>query len=104
MSGTIGDEFHMVFECPFYNPVRGRFSQLFEQFGGHASINGAISPDGPDMARFMSQDKRMVALFVNACWLLRCGSHEAVDALVESDIEIESDELLEVPLVEVIHG
>ena len=104
MSGTIGDEFHMVFECPFYNPVRGRFTQLFEQFGGHASIDGAISPAGPDMARFMSQDKRMVALFVHACWLLRCGSHEAGVALVESDIEIESDELLEVPLEEVIHS
>jgi len=52
----------------------------------------------------MSQDKRMVALFVHACWLLRCGCDEAVGALVESDIEIESDELLEVPLEEVIHS
>ena len=46
----------------------------------------------------------MVALFVHACWLLRCGSDQAGGALVVSDIEIESDELLEVPLVEVIHN
>ena len=101
-SGAVGDEFHMVFECPFYNQVRGRFQQLFEQFGGFDSIDGTIVSAGPHMARFMSQDKRKVASFVHACWLLRSGSDEPAGVSVESDVEIESDELLESSLLEVL--
>ena len=103
-SGTIGDEFHMVFECPFYTRVRGRFPQLFERFGGFDSIDSTISPSGPHMVRFMGQDKRKLASFVHACWLLRSGSDASAGVLEESDVELESDELLEVPLSEVLHG
>ena len=49
----------------------------------------------------MHQDKRLVAAFVHACWLLRSSRAESLDMLhvpVESDKEVESDELLEVPL------
>ena len=31
-SGSIGDEFHMIFECVFDNQVRSQFPRLFEQF------------------------------------------------------------------------
>ncbi len=80
---------------------------LFDQFGGHAHIAGSVSPAGPHMARFMHQDKRLVAAFVHACWLLRSSRAESLDMLlvpVESDIEVESDELLEVPLSDVLAG
>ena len=56
------------------------------------------------MVRFMGQDKRKLASFVHACWLLRSGSDASAGVLEESDVELESDELLEVPLSEVLHG
>jgi len=33
-SSSIGDEFHMIFECQFYNSVRSQFAPLFTEFGG----------------------------------------------------------------------
>ena len=105
--GCIDDEFHMVFECTHYNSARAQFTCLFDQFGGHAHIADSVSPAGPHMARFMHQDKRLVAAFVHACWLLRSSRAESLDMLlvpVESDIEVESDELLEVPLSDVLAG
>ena len=87
MFGTIGDEFHMVFECPFYSQIRGRSSQLFERLDGFYGIDGTTSPAGPHMARFMSQDKRKLASFVAACWLLRSGSDASAGVLEESNFD-----------------
>ncbi len=103
-AGVVGDEFHMVFECAYYSAVRARFSQLFEQFGGPFSISGTVSPAGPHMAEFMSQDKRVLAAFVHACWMLRSSSIGLAGVDLESDIDIDSDELLEVPLADILNG
>jgi len=71
-SSSIGDEFHMIFECQFYNSVRSRFAQLFTKFGGLDNLQQLGTATGQHMAKFMSQDKRQVAAFVHLCWLLRC--------------------------------
>ena len=44
-------------------------------------------------------DMHKLASFVHACWLLRSGSSASAGFLEESDVELESDELLEVPFV-----
>ena len=62
-SGAVGDEFHMVFECPFYNGVRERFSDLFVSFGGFEIPISATTPSGAAMRAFMGQNTRMVLLF-----------------------------------------
>ena len=56
------------------------------------------------MAEFMSQDKRVLAAFVHACWMLRSSSIGLADVDLESDIDIDSDELLEVPLADILNG
>ena len=56
------------------------------------------------LARFESQAKRKLASFGHAFWLLRSSSDASAGVSVKSDIEIESGELLEVPLSEVLHG
>lgn len=73
--GLVEDEFHMLFECPFYAPVRERFASLFEPVGGGAQTWASIvacTPDGEQMATFMNQHPARVAAFVHACYLLRC--------------------------------
>lgn len=101
---TVEDEYHMVFECSHYAAIRSRFSQLFQQFGGHASVSPAVVPDGMSMVQFMSQHKRLVAAFVYACWLSRCsnvmqqlGGLE-LQQVFESDVEIDSDDILHVSI------
>ena len=103
-SGSVGDEFHMVFECNHYASERERFSHLFQQFGGYDSIDVAVSPDGPHMQQFMNQDKRSVAAFVHSCWLKRCNaSMQLVEGpgilqVLESDVEVDSDDILHVSI------
>ncbi len=104
-SGSIGDEFHMIFECEFYNPVRSQFPRLFEQFGGHDHLHHSITTAGPYMARFMGQDKRLVAAFVHFCWLLRCHPNtpmHVLHPLSESELEVESDDILQVELADIL--
>jgi hypothetical protein len=74
-SGQVEDEFHMIFECPFYAPVREHFAMLFEPFGGSSQTWTNITschPAGPDMATFMQQRPALVAAFVHCCYLMRC--------------------------------
>ena len=92
-SGSVGDEFHMVFECGFYNDVRSQFALLFEPFGGHNTLHTTVSAVGPHMSQFMSQDKRLVAAFIHTCWLCRCNSALPVHELSDSDIDIDSDDI-----------
>ena len=103
-SGSVGDEFHMVFECDFYAPVRSQFAGLFERFGGLETVHHTVTAVGDHMSQFMSQDKRLVAAFVHACWLRRCNPGLVHDfhELTDSDLELESDELLQVELVELV--
>jgi hypothetical protein len=70
----------MIFECPFYAPVRERFSMLYEAFGGSAQTWSSIAcchPAGPDMVTFMQQPPALVAAFVHCCYLMRC--HPDID-------------------------
>lgn len=86
-SGRVEDEFHMLFECPFYAPVRERFACLFEQFGGCCQTwecIAACSPDGGQMADFMDQNPVLVAAFVHACYLLRCHPDTDPEVLLSS--------------------
>ena len=104
-SGSVGDEFHMVFECDFYGVVRSRFAQLFVQFGGHATLHPTVSAAGLHMSQFMCQDKRLVAAFVHTCWLRRCNPAlplHALHELSDSDIDIDSDDILQVELEELL--
>ena len=104
-SGAVGDEFHMVFECGFYDQVRSRFSQLFERFGGHTSLTLSTSAAGPSMSDFMGQDRRLVAAFIHTCWLYRCNpalSLHLVHELSGSDVDVESDDILQVELAELL--
>ena len=54
------------------------------------------------MSRFMSQDKRLVAAFIHTCWLRRCNSALPVHELSDSDIDIDSDDILQVELEELL--
>jgi len=103
-TGSVGDEFHMVFECEFYAPVRSRFDRLFERFGGLDNMHHTVTADGDHMSTFMSQDKRLVAAFVHSCWLRRCNPDlvQDIHELTDSELEVESDELLQVELVELM--
>jgi hypothetical protein len=75
-TGQVEDEFHMVFECPFYTPVRQHFACLFAPFDVGAcgwERPPACSPTaGGPMTRFMDQHPATVAAFVHACHLMRC--------------------------------
>jgi hypothetical protein len=100
-SGIVGDEFHMVFECSSYHAVRTHFSSLFEFCGGHGSLDSSITPASSHMKQFMCQNKRLVAAFVHTCWLLRCNPSLDVSLVFdpsESEIEVESDEILQADL------
>jgi hypothetical protein len=94
----------MVFECPFYAPVRERFSQLFESFGGRSQTWTSIAsshPGGTDMLTFMRQRPALVAAFVHCCFLLRCHpdtdpdvflSSQPIAQLFEDDDDDDDDE------------
>ena len=63
----------MVFECPFYAPVRERFDMLFNFLGGDAQTWASLPavPDGDAMRQFMHQNPVLVAAFVHTCWRMR---------------------------------
>ena len=67
-------------------------------------MHHTVTAVGVHMSQFMSQDKRVLAAFVHACWMLRSSSIGLADVDLESDIDIDSDELLEVPLADILNG
>jgi hypothetical protein len=74
-TGQVEDEFHIIFECPFYAPVRERFSMLCKPFGHPAQTWSSIAtchPAGRDLITFMQQTPALVAAFVHCCYLMRC--------------------------------
>lgn len=79
----VEDEFHMVFECPFYQDIRQYFSCLFSQFGGWRRCDLLARPETGDMRTFMRQPSHLIAAFVHKCWLRRCG--QDVRVLSRSD-------------------
>lgn len=88
----VEDEFHMVFECPFYDPQRESFAQLFSSFGGWDRCRQVAQPVGPDLCCFMQQKPRLVAAFIHACWLQRCSPIVAQLMMPEVEAAIEDSE------------
>jgi hypothetical protein len=64
-SGTVEDEFHMVFECHAYEPIRERFWRLFVDFGDWDCPTAA--PGGRDLARFMQQSQWLLS-YTTVSW------------------------------------
>eukprot|EP00775_Hariotina_reticulata_P001794 gene1794-biopygen3235 len=69
----IEDEYHLLFECDAYNPVRQWFAPLFACCGGLDDIGrvnrGVLDPC--DVRVFMSQHPRRVAAFIHECFAWR---------------------------------
>ena len=57
------------------------------------------------MSDFMGQDRRLVAAFIHTCWLYRRNpvlSLHLVHELSGSDVDVESDDILQVELAELL--
>ena len=67
----VEDEYHLLFECDAYNPVRLWSSPLFTVCGGLTEV-GRVA--GAAMRNFMAQHPRQVAAFVHACFVWRAGA------------------------------
>lgn len=66
--GVVEDELHVLFECPFYDDVRAKFSEpLFSQFGGPGGVASVMQHQWFRCAEFMEQEPRFVARFVHEC-------------------------------------
>jgi hypothetical protein len=62
----VGDEFHVVFQCPGQEVPQQMCAGLFDSSGGWSSRNPAVQPANA-MHQFMARDVRAVASFINAC-------------------------------------
>ena len=89
--GSVGDEFHVVFECAEQEVPRRMHAALFESFGGWADLSpGSLSTDA--MRQFMGQNARLVASFIHAC-AMRASEQppddvmfgDAIEAVAEAD-------------------
>lgn len=64
--GGVGDELHVVAECPAYAAVRRRHAHLFEDLGGWQQVvHRAVS--SAELRQFMSQAQHLVAAFLSEC-------------------------------------
>jgi Reverse transcriptase (RNA-dependent DNA polymerase) len=67
-SGVGEDELHVLFECPFYDEIRTKFSApLFAQFGGPGGVASVMQHQWYKCAEFMEQEPRYVARYVHEC-------------------------------------
>eukprot|EP00775_Hariotina_reticulata_P015172 gene15172-biopygen2043 len=69
----VEDEYHLLFECDAYNPVRQWFAPLFVCCGGlddAGRVNRGVL-DPCDVRVFMSQHPRRVAAFIHECFAWR---------------------------------
>jgi hypothetical protein len=85
----------MVFECPFYAPVRERFARLCEPFGGAAQTWSCIAscqPDGLDMLTFMQQEPALVTAFVHCCYLMLCHPEADPESFLSSHSIVQASE------------
>ncbi len=94
-SQHVEDEFHMIFECPLYTDLRQRYHPLFANFGGWRDCSLVAQPSSDHMRSFMQQPSALVAAFVHACWLRRCGQETNISVLVDDSddfFSVASDE------------
>lgn len=97
----VGDELHMVTECPAYAAVRQRHPHLFECLGGWQHVvNRVVSPT--EFRQFMSQQQHLVAGFLYECSQRRWQNPPAeLLEVVDGDLELdasEADDIIEVAL------
>ena len=92
----VGDELHVVAECPAYAAVRQRHACLFEGLGGWQQVvHREVSPT--ELRLFMSQEQHLVAAFLSDCCARRW--HDPPPQLVvgqgdEGDLESSEEEAL----------
>ena len=67
---VVEDEFHVLFECPSYSPIRTKFQRtLFARFGTTLSEAVRQLKHVPGkVSEFMDQEPRRVARFVSECF------------------------------------
>ena len=66
--GVVEDELHFLFECPFYDEIRTKFSApLFAQFGGPGGVASVMQHQWCKCVEFMEQEPRFVARYVHEC-------------------------------------
>ena len=87
--GRVGDEFHVVFECPGQEVPRYMHASLFESFGGWDDISPAALPTHA-MRQFMGQNARLVASFIHAC-ALRASEHPPDNVVFGDAVEAGAD-------------
>ena len=95
--GLVEDEFHVVFECPFYAPVRERFAILFSEYSHNwEHVAEHVRSDGLELKRFMQQDVKKVAAFVHAFWKMRTNP-DLDPAIILSGVQsaLESSDVVE---------
>ena len=68
--GGVGDELHVVAECPAYAAVRQRHARLFEGLGGWQHVVHRVVSSS-ELRQFMSQVQHLVAAFLSDCCLRR---------------------------------
>ena len=78
---VVEDEFHVLFECPSYSPIRTKFQRtLFARFGTTLSEAVRQLKHVPGkVSEFMDQEPRRVARFVSECFQHR--RYDAPDLL-----------------------
>ena len=78
---VVEDEFHVLFECPSYSPIRTKFQRtLFARFGTTLSEAVRQLKHVPGkVSEFMDQEPRRVARFVYECFQHR--RYDAPDLL-----------------------
>ena len=69
---VVEDEFHVVFECPLYNEVRLRFSELFRTWCVQLSVDYVTLQSSDNAGRMMQQffahaKQATVARFISLC-------------------------------------
>ena len=69
---VVEDEFHVVFECPLYNEVRLRFSELFRTWCVQLSVDYVTLQISDNAGRMMQQffahaKQATVARFISLC-------------------------------------
>lgn len=85
-TGRVGDEFHVVFECPEQEVPRRMHAALFERFGGWADLSPTSLP-ADAMHQFMGQNARQVASFINAC-AMRASEQPPDDVLFGDALDV----------------
>ena len=86
---VVEDEVHLLFECPAYDHIRARYTEvLFSKFGGVHQASRLMKEDPSQVRAFMDQEPVFqVAKFVYECMEHR-RSEECVDWVPYFDLDV----------------